>query len=117
MSVIWTKGVQTGMLSASQFVEATSTKAAKIFNMYPRKGELAVGSDADLVLWDPQATRTISCKSHNQKVDTNIFESMRVTGSAAATFSRGKLVWDGSKFIDNRGSGEFVHRKPFGFAF
>lgn len=73
LSVVWTRGVATGLLSPSQFVEAVATKAAKIFNMYPKKGEIAIGSDADIVVWDHNAKRTISCKTHHQKVDFNVF--------------------------------------------
>jgi beta-ureidopropionase len=110
LSVVWTRGVTTGLLSPSQFVEAVATKAAKIFNLYPRKGEIAVGSDADLVVWDHKAKRTISCKTHHQKVDYNVFEGQTVFGKASYTFSRGRLVFDGQKVLSNPGSGQFVKR-------
>lgn len=73
LSVVWTKGVKSGLLSENQFVDATSTKAAKIFNMYPRKGAVRTGADADIVIWDPNYKHTISYKTHHQKVDHNIF--------------------------------------------
>ena len=80
MAVLWHHGVNTGRLTPNEFVRVTSTNAAQIFNIYPRKGSVSVGADADLVVWDPKATRTISAKTHHQKVDFNIFEGMTVTG-------------------------------------
>jgi dihydropyrimidinase len=74
MSVVWEKGVTTGILTPSEFVKATSSNAARIFNVYPRKGRIDVGSDADIVVWNGDATRVISVKTHHHAVDFNIFE-------------------------------------------
>ena len=116
LSVVWTKGVKQGLLSENQFVEVTSTKAAKIFNMYPHKGIIRVGADADVVVWDPAAKKTISCKTHHQKVDYNVFEGMEVEGLAKYTFSNGNLVWNGKEFL-NQQKGKYFARKPFGHVY
>lgn len=94
MSVIWSKGVNTGVITPSDFVRATSTQSARIFNMYPRKGLIAPGSDADIIIWDPKAEKTISAKTHHQAVDFNIFEGMRVKGLTQTTLSAGKVVYN-----------------------
>jgi dihydropyrimidinase len=92
MALLWDEGVSTGRLSMHEFVALTSTNTAKIFNLYPRKGAIRVGADADLVLWDPEGTRTISAKTHHQQVDFNIFDARpcavcRATPSARASWS------------------------------
>src|ERR1051326_1439069 len=81
MSVLWHHGVNSGRLTPMEFVKVTSTNAAQIFNIYPRKGAIQAGSDADVVVWDPEASRTISAKTHHQKGDFNIFEGMMVKGN------------------------------------
>ncbi len=90
MGVLWHHGVRTGRLTPSEFVAVTSANTAKIFNIYPRKGTIAPGSDADLVVWDPDKSRTISAKTHHQNIDFNIYEGMTVTGNPAVTLSRGR---------------------------
>ncbi len=113
MSVLWHHGVGTGRLTPNEFVRVTSTNAAQIFNIYPRKGSVSVGADADLVVWDPKATRTISAKTHHQKVDYNIFEGMTVTGVASHTISQGKLAWADGKLNVVRGAGRYIPRPTF----
>ena len=110
MSVLWHYGVGSGRLTPSEFVRVTSTNAAQIFNLYPRKGAVRVGSDADLVLWDPKASRTISAKTHHQNVDYNVFEGRTVTGVATHTLSRGKLVWADGDLRAQRGAGRYLAR-------
>ena len=113
MHVLWTHGVNTGRLTMSEFVAVTSTNSAKIFNIYPRKGIIAAGSDADLAIFDPQATHTISAKTHHQKVDLNIFEGMELTGINVATVSQGKVVYKDGDVRTESGVGRYVDRPCF----
>ncbi len=110
MSVLWHYGVASGRLTPSEFVAATSTHAAQIFNLHPKKGSLRVGADADLVLWDARASRTISAKTHHQNVDYNVFEGRTVTGVATHTFTRGQLAWANGELRAERGRGRYLPR-------
>jgi dihydropyrimidinase len=113
MAVLWHYGVNTGRLTPNEFVRVTSTNAAQIFNIYPRKGSVSVGADADLVVWDPKGTRTISAKTHHQKVDTNIFEGMVVQGIPTTTISQGNVVWADGKLDTKKGAGRYINRPTF----
>ncbi len=113
MELLWHHGVGTGRLTMNEFVRVTSTNAAQIFNIYPRKGSITAGSDADLVVWDPNATKTISAKTHRQNVDYNIFEGMTVTGRASNTVSGGKVVYSDGDLRAEKGAGRHVDRPPY----
>eukprot|EP01065_Artemidia_motanka_P051419 TRINITY_DN9073_c1_g1_i1.p2 TRINITY_DN9073_c1_g1~~TRINITY_DN9073_c1_g1_i1.p2 ORF type:complete len:519 (+),score=193.71 TRINITY_DN9073_c1_g1_i1:64-1620(+) len=111
MSVLWSLGVRTGRLTPSEYVAVTSTNTAKIFNVYPRKGAIQVGSDADIVVWDTEKERTISAKEHFQNIDFNIYEGMTVKGMPHATVSRGRVCFEDGKLVDGiRGRGHYVDR-------
>ena len=117
MSVLWDSGVTSGKLTPNEFVAVTSSNAAKIFNIYPRKGSITVGADADIVLWDPNGSRTISAKTHHQNIDFNIFEGRTVKGIAAHTLSQGKLVWTLGELRAVKGAGKYIKRPSFSSAF
>ena len=110
MSVLWHYGVNAGRLTPNEFVAITSTNAARIFNLHPRKGAIEVGADADIVLWDANATRTISAKTHHQNVDYNVFEGRTVSGVARRTIANGKLVWNEGDLRAERGVGRYLPR-------
>ena len=113
MAVLWHHGVGTGRLTPNEFVRITSTNAAQIFNVYPRKGSVSIGADADLVLWDPAGTRTISAKTHHQNIDFNVFEGMTVTGVPRYTLSQGHIAWADGRLDAVRGAGRYVPRPAF----
>ena len=113
MSVIWEHGVRTGKLTPSEFVAVTSTNAAKIFNIHPQKGSIEPGADADVVVWDPERSRTISAETHNQNIDFSIYEGMTVTGVPAVTISQGNVVYEDGELKTVRGAGRYIKRPCF----
>jgi len=113
MSLIYSGGVAGGRFSVNRFVELVSTTPAKLFGLYPRKGTIAVGSDADLVIFDPGRTHTISAKTHHMRVDYSMFEGIQVTGMPDIVLSRGKVVVDKDKFLGHAGQGKFLKRATF----
>ena len=113
MSLIYSGGVAAGRFSVNRFVELVSTTPAKLFGLYPRKGTIAVGSDADLVIFDPNRKHTISAKTHHMRVDYSMFEGIQVSGMPSTVFSRGRVVVDEDKFLGRAGAGEFVKRSTY----
>ncbi|EXL01897.1 dihydropyrimidinase [Aquamicrobium defluvii] len=113
LSVLWTRGVETGRLTPNEFVAVTSTNIAKILNIYPRKGAIVPGADADLVVWDPKAGKTISAATQKSIIDYNVFEGMQVSGLPRYTLSRGEIVWGDGVATPRPGRGKFVRREPF----
>ncbi|MBT7710909.1 MAG: dihydropyrimidinase [Deltaproteobacteria bacterium] len=117
MAILWDSGVNTGRLTMNEFVAVTSANAARIFNIYPQKGTIQKGADADIVVWDPEGTRTISAKTHHQNVDFNIFEGRTVRGIPTYTLSRGQVVWDNGELQAIEGAGRYINRPPFNQAY
>jgi dihydropyrimidinase len=113
LAVLWTAGVNTGRITREEFVAVTSANSARILNVFPRKGAVAVGSDADLVIWDPDATKTVSAKSQVSRIDYNVFEGFACRGLPRATLSRGKVAWLDGDLRAEAGGGDYVPRPPF----
>jgi dihydropyrimidinase len=113
MPVLWTYGVETGRLTMNEFVAATSTNIARILNLYPRKGAILPGADADVTVWDPKANKTISARSQVSVIDYNVFEGTKVTGLPRYTLSRGEVVYRDGAVQAELGRGRFIKREPF----
>jgi dihydropyrimidinase len=109
-------GVSAGKISLNRFVEIVSTAPARIFGMYPKKGAIAPGSDADVVVWDPKAEHLISAKTHHMRVDYSMFEGFHVTGNARQVFSRGELIVDQGQYVGRVGRGRYLRRSARGGA-
>ncbi len=114
LAVIWDAGVNTGRLTPSEFVAITSANTARLFNIYPRKGLVGVGADADLVVWDPAATHTLSVKTQHSKGDYNIFEGRTVQGMPSHTISQGVVAYAKGDLRAEMGKGRYIKRPAFG---
>lgn len=114
MSILFSEGVKKGRITLNQFVDITSTRAAKLFGLFPKKGTIAIGSDADIVIFDPDVERTISAKTHHLAVDYNAFEGMKVTGEPISVLSRGEFVIKDKAFVGKAGKGKFLKRAKYG---
>jgi dihydropyrimidinase len=110
MSLIYNGGVAQGRISVNRFVELTSTAAAKIFGLFPRKGTIAVGSDADIVIFDPDEEMTISAKTHHMRVDYSCYEGLKVRGVTKTVLSRGEVVIEEGEYVGRKGHGSFLKR-------
>ena len=114
VSILFSEGVKKGRITLNQFVDIMSTKVAKLFGLFPQKGTIAVGSDADIVIFDPNVERIISAATHHMAVDYNAFEGMKVTGEAVSVLSRGEFVIRDKQFVGQPGSGQYLKRAKYG---
>jgi dihydropyrimidinase len=112
MSLVFDGGVRAGRISVNRWVELTSTSPAKIFGLFPKKGTIAPGSDADLVLFDPEKKVTLSARTLHMKVDYSPYEGREVTGAPEMVLSRGKVIVENGKFVGRAGAGSFLKRNP-----
>jgi dihydropyrimidinase len=113
LSLIYTGGVHGKRFSPNRFVEVVSTAPAKLFGLFPRKGTIAVGSDADLVIFDPNEEQVISVKTHHMRVDYSMFEGIQIKGVPKTVLSRGRAVIDAGQFVGRPGSGQFLRRQTY----
>eukprot|EP00040_Diaphanoeca_grandis_P014110 m.71396 g.71396 ORF g.71396 m.71396 type:complete len:514 (-) comp24346_c0_seq1:229-1770(-) len=117
MHLTWDKCVNTGKMTKMDFVRATSAAAAQIFNIYPQKGYIGVGSDADICVLNPNAVKTISVEGHHSAMDTNAYEGWKIKGKVETTISRGKVVWNDDVLTVEQGAGRYVKCAPYGSMF
>jgi len=111
MELLWSEGVAKGRISANKYVELSSANAARIFGMYPKKGCIAPGSDADIVIFDPNERHALSAQTHHMNVDYSAYEGHEVQGKCKTVILRGKVAIDGGKVLIQKGYGQFVRRK------
>ncbi|MBI3664317.1 MAG: dihydropyrimidinase [Acidobacteria bacterium] len=113
LSLVYTGGVHGGRFSANRFVQLVSTGPAKLFGLYPRKGTVAVGSDADVIVFDPNFEQTISAKTHHMRVDYSMFEGIHTKGAPKVVLSRGRVVIENNLFVGRAGAGQFLRRRTY----
>ncbi|MBI2960276.1 MAG: dihydropyrimidinase [Betaproteobacteria bacterium] len=117
LHVLWHLGVNAGRISPERFVALTSANAARAFNLWPRKGSLEAGADADLIVLDPERSKTISAATQHQKTDFSVWEGLQVKGAVVHTLSRGRQIWADGDLRAEQGWGRYLARKPFGPAY
>jgi dihydropyrimidinase len=110
MELLYSAGVHTGRISLNKYVEVACTNPARIFGMFPRKGTIAVGSDADIILFDPNASHTISAATHHMNVDYSAYEGWELTGKVQTVVLRGKVAIDKGECLVDKGYGKFIRR-------
>jgi len=115
MNAFYTYGVAQGRVDLHRFVDAGSTQAAKLFGLFPRKGTIQLGSDADLVIYDPKYRGKISAKTHAMNVDYNAFEGMEILGRPSVVTVRGQVAVQDGKFVGDKSRGQFLQREPSHF--
>lgn len=117
MHAIWTYGVEAGRISRQKYVELCSTTPAKLNGIYPRKGAIAVGSDADIAILDPKYQGTFSIETNPSGVEYSVFEGMEQKGRFETVLLRGKVVVEDAKYVGTPGEGQFIPGKPYGWGY
>ncbi|MNR03519.1 D-hydantoinase [compost metagenome] len=112
-SILFSEGVGKGRITLNQFVDIVSTRSAKLFGLFPQKGTIAVGGDADIVIFDPTAKRTISVETHHMNVDYNPFEGLEIIGEPVSVLSRGEFVIRDKQFVGEAGNGQYIKRRTY----
>jgi dihydropyrimidinase len=112
LPILWTYAVRSGKLSPNQFVALTSTNPAKIFGLYPRKGSLTPGSDADIVIWDPNQRIRYGIAYSHHRTDYNLYENWELVGFPEKVYLRGTMIVDGDRWLGKAGMGKYLHRNP-----
>ncbi len=113
MPVLWTHAVNTGRITPNEFVALNCTNPAKIFGLYPKKGSILPGSDADIVIWNPEISITYGVDLAHHRTDYNLYEGWRLKGFPEKVLSRGRIIVDGKTWYGKKGQGKFIYRKPF----
>jgi dihydropyrimidinase len=114
LMLLYDGGVRTGRINLNRFVQLTATAPAKMFGLFPKKGTIAVGSDADIVLFDPNETHTLSASTHHSLVDYSLFEGREITGRVKKVFLRGQCIVDGDQWLGRPGLGQYQRRGASG---
>ncbi|XP_021901123.1 dihydropyrimidinase-like [Carica papaya] len=117
MHLVWDTMVESGQISVTDYVRITSTECAKIFNIYPRKGAILAGSDADIIILNPNSSFEISAMSHHSRTDTNVYDGRRGKGKVEVTIAGGRIVWQNNELNVVPGSGKYIKMPPFSYLF
>jgi dihydropyrimidinase len=113
MPLLFSEGVRGGRISLNQFVALTATNAARLFGLHPRKGTIAIGSDADIVIWNPEETRTVTASMMHDAMDYTPYEGFAITGWPQTVVAGGRIVLADGELKARRGQGRFLRRAPF----
>ncbi|KAL3533330.1 hypothetical protein ACH5RR_006851, partial [Cinchona calisaya] len=117
MHIVWDTMVASGQISVTDYVRFTSAECARIFNIYPKKGAILPGSDADVIILNPNSSFKISSNSHHSRSDTNVYEGRRGKGKVEVTIAGGRIVWKNNELKVNLGSGKYIEMPPFSYLF
>lgn len=114
LALLYDGGVRAGKINLNRFVQLTATAPAKMFGLFPKKGTIAIGSDGDVILFDPNKQHTLSASTHHSNVDYSLFEGRSVQGKVEKVFLRGEMIVDGQQWLGRAGMGQYVSRAASG---